>query len=119
MSNLKMDRVNSELARQIAKIIANEIKDPRLGSSIVGVTKAITTPDLKFAKVYLSIYAENKVIQEETLYTIMRSRGFIRNLLKGLVNMRNIPELTFLIDDSVDYGMKIESLLAKINIPKE
>lgn len=55
-----MERVNAELAKQITKVIAEDIKDPRLKDAIVGVTKVYTTPDLKYAKVYLSIYAKTK-----------------------------------------------------------
>lgn len=55
-----MERVNAELAKQITKVIAEDIKDPRLKDAIVGVTKVYTTPDLKYAKVYLSIYAKKQ-----------------------------------------------------------
>lgn len=111
---IKTERVNSELTRQITKIIAEDIKDPRLGDSIVGVTKVYTTPDLKYAKVYLSIYAKDDAARQETYYTICRSRTFIRNMLKDAVQIRLLPELTFLIDDSVDYSIKIENLLGQI-----
>ena len=62
---IKMERVNSELARQISKIIAEDVKDPRLHNAINGVTKHYTTPDLKYAKVYLSIYANSDEERQE------------------------------------------------------
>lgn len=111
---VKIERVNSELQKQISKVIAEEVKDPRLGSTLVGVTKVYTTPDLKYAKVYLSIFGKTPEEIQEAYYTVCRSKVFIRNKLKGLVQMRLIPELNFLIDDSVDYSVKIESLLLKI-----
>lgn len=111
---IKMERVNSELARQITKIIAEDIKDPRLNNAIVGVTKLYTTPDLKYAKVYLSIYAANDEERQEAYYTICRSRTFIRNMLKDSVQIRLLPELNFLIDDSVDYSIKIDEILNQI-----
>lgn len=111
---IKMERVNSELARQITKIIAEDIKDPRLHNAIVGVTKLYTTPDLKYAKVYLSIYAANDEERQEAYYTICRSRTFIRNMLKDSVQIRLLPELNFLIDDSVDYSIKIDEILNQI-----
>ena len=112
---IKMERVNSELAKQIANIIANDIKDPRMSGAIVGVTKLYTTPDLKFAKVYLSIYAADKNAQQEAYHTICRSKNFIRNMLKDRVQIRLLPELTVLIDDSVDYSIKIDKILNEIH----
>ncbi len=112
---IKTERVNSELAKQITKIISEDIKDPRLGNAIIGVTKLYTTPDLKYAKAYLSIYADSPESIKEAYYTVCRSKAFIRARLKEEVKMRLIPELNFLIDDSVDYSFKIEELLTKIN----
>ena len=68
---IKMERVNSELARQITKIIAEDVKDPRLHNAIIGVTKLYTTPDLKYAKVYLSIYASSEEERQEAYYTCL------------------------------------------------
>lgn len=116
---IKMERVNAELAKQITKVIAENVKDPRLGNAIVGVTKVYTTPDLKYAKVYLSIYADSKEKVEEAYYTICRSRNFIRNMLKDSVQIRLLPELNFLIDDSVDYSIKIDGLLNQIKKEQE
>ncbi len=116
---IKMERVNAELAKQITKIISEDIKDPRLGNAIVGVTKLYTTPDLKYAKVYLSIYAKTKDEIQEAYYTICRSKTFIRNMLKDTVQIRLLPELNFLIDDSVDYSIKIEGLLNEIKREQE
>lgn len=111
---IKMERVNSELARQITKIIAEDVKDPRLHNAIIGVTKLYTTPDLKYAKVYLSIYASSEEERQEAYYTVCRSKSFIRNMLKDSVQIRLLPELNFIIDDSVDYSIKIDEILNKI-----
>lgn len=111
---IKMERVNSELARQITKIIAEDVKDPRLHNAIIGVTKLYTTPDLKYAKVYLSIYASSEEESQEAYYTVCRSKTFIRNMLKDSVQIRLLPELNFIIDDSVDYSIKIDEILNKI-----
>lgn len=111
---IKMERVNSELASQITKIIAEDVKDPRLHNAIIGVTKLYTTPDLKYAKVYLSIYASSEEERQEAYYTVCRSKTFIRNMLKDSVQIRLLPELNFIIDDSVDYSIKIDEILNKI-----
>ncbi len=114
---VKLERVNSELQRQISKIISTDIKDPRVQNGIISVTKVKTTPDLKYAKVYLSIYADNENKKKEAFDTVVRSRVFIRNVLKDAVQMRLIPELNFVIDDSCEYGIKIDKILSGITIP--
>lgn len=114
---IKVERINSELQKQISKIIACDLKDPRLGKSIVGVTKVTTTPDLKYAKVYLSVYAENEDERAAALETVRRSKVFIRNMLKSAVQIRLLPDLDFRLDTSVDYGIKIDNLLSQIEIP--
>ena len=109
-----MERINAELARQIAKVIAEDIKDPRLGDAIIGVTKVHTTSDLKYAKVYLSVYAPTQELITEAYYTVCRAATFIRNRLKDSVQIRLLPELKFFIDDTIAHSVKIEELLAKI-----
>lgn len=114
---IRIERVNSELQKQIAAVIAHDLKDPRLGSGIVSVTKVSTTPDLKFAKVYLSVYAKTEEERLAALETARRSKNFIRNRLKELVQIRLLPDLDFRLDTSVDYGMKIDGILRTIDIP--
>lgn len=109
-----MERINSELARRIAEIIAEDIKDPRLGDAIIGVTKVRTTPDLKYAKVYVSVYATDKELVKEAYYTVCRAGTFIRNRLKDCVQMRLIPELNFVLDDTEEHSIVIEKILADI-----
>lgn len=116
---IRIERVNSELQRQIAAVISHDLKDPRLGSGIVSVTKVSTTPDLKFAKVYVSVYSASEDERAGAIETLKRSRTFIRNRLKELVEIRLLPELNFVLDTSVDYGMHIDSILKTIDIPAE
>ncbi|MBR2956002.1 MAG: 30S ribosome-binding factor RbfA [Clostridia bacterium] len=114
---IRIERVNGELQRQIAKVIANDIKDPRLQGALVSVTKVHTTPDLKYAKVHLSIYADSDEKKKEAFDTVVRSRAFIRNKMKDAVQIRLLPELNFVIDNSVDYGMHIDKILSTMVIP--
>ena len=111
---IKMERINAELTKQIAKVIAEDIKDPRLGDAIIGVTKVRTTPDLKYAKVYLSVYASSQELITEAFYTVCRAATFIRNRLKDSVQIRLLPELNFVLDDTLEHSAKIDELLAKI-----
>jgi ribosome-binding factor A len=114
---IRIERVNGELQRQIATVIANDIKDPRLQGALVSVTKVQTTPDLKYAKVHLSIYADTDEKKKEAFDTVVRSRSFIRNKMKDAVQIRLLPELNFVIDNSVDYGMHIDKILSTMVIP--
>ena len=111
---IKMERINSELTRQISKIIAEDIKDPRLGDAIIGITKVRTTPDLKYAKVYVSVYASDSELIKEAFYTVCRASVFIRNRLKDCVQMRLLPELNFVLDKTEEHSSVIENLLAQI-----
>ncbi len=111
---IKMERINSELTRQISKIIAEDIKDPRLGNAIIGITKVRTTPDLKYAKVYVSVYASDSELVKEAFYTVCRASVFIRNRLKDCVQMRLLPELSFVLDKTEEHSSVIENLLAQI-----
>jgi len=111
---IKMERINSELMRQISKIIAEDIKDPRLGDAIIGVTKVRTTPDLKYAKVYISVYASSNELVTEAYHTVCRASTFIRNRLKDCVQMRLLPELNFVLDKTEEHSVVIEQLLAQI-----
>lgn len=113
--SVKIDRINSELQKQISLIIAEQVKDPRMGSAIVGVTKVYTTPDLKYAKVYVSVYASSEEEAKSAFDTVCRSKAFIRNCLKETMKIRLIPELNFILDDSVDFGLKIEAIIKQIH----
>ncbi len=117
--NVKVDRINSELQRQISIIISEDIKDPRIGTAIISVTKVKTTPDLKYAKVYISVYTKdnNKEQQKESFDTVVRSALYIRNALKTRVKIRNIPELNFVLDTVEEEGSRIDEILRGLNIP--
>lgn len=111
---IKTERINAELARQISRIICEDIKDPRLGDAIIGVTKVLTTPDLKYAKVYVSVFAPTKELVTEAYYTVCRAATFIRNRLKDCVQIRLLPELNFVLDETEEHSAVIEELLARI-----
>ncbi len=116
---IRIERVNSEIQKQIALIIEQEIKNPIVKEAMVTVTDVKTTPDLKYAKVFLSIYASNEETKKAVFEAIEKSGLFIRNKLKNTMKIRLIPELTFSIDNSIDYGIKIDKILQSLNIPKE
>jgi len=107
---MNIDRVNAEMAKQIALIISRDLKDPRI-TGMISVTKVSVTQDLKFAKVYISVLNGDA---QTTFSIISGAAGHIRNELKSKVKIRTLPELKFFLDDSIEYGMKIENILKDI-----
>jgi ribosome-binding factor A len=106
---MRKDRVASILSREISDIIEHEIKDPRLG--FVTITTVDVSIDLKTAIVYFSSL-DNKT---EGLETLNRAKGYIRSSLAQRVRMKFIPNLEFKIDNSFEYGNKIDALLEEIS----
>ena len=110
-----MDRVNEELKKEISSVIDLKLKNPNI-TGMISVTKVKTSPDLKFARVYISIL--NSKSKKNTLEGLKNASGFIRSEIARNVNLRYTPELVFEIDDTMEYGAKIENILSEI-MPKE
>ena len=111
-NSVKSSRINSEVQREIAELIRSEIKDPRI-SPMTSVTKVDVTTDLKYCKVYISVYGDENS-KDDTLAGLKKASGFIRSQLAKRINLRNTPELTFIYDDSMEYGMYMANLIDKV-----
>ena len=111
----RLNRINEELKKEISQIISFELKNPDI-TGLLSVTRAKITPDLKYAKVYVSML--NSKNEEKTLEALKQSAGFIRSLIAKRINLRITPELVFEKDDSMEYGMKIDSILKELNQEK-
>ena len=107
-NNNRGNRVDEEVKKQVSSIIMNDIKDPNL-TGLISVTKAKVTPDLKYAKIYVSILNSKNI--DKTMQGLKDSAGFIRSQIAKNINLRVTPELVFELDDSLEYGMKIENIL--------
>ena len=107
----RLDRINEELKKEISHIITFDIKDPNL-TGLISVTRAKVTPDLKYAKVYVSILNAKSV--KEDLAILKKSSGLTRSLLARRMNLRITPEIIFELDDSMEYGARIDSILKDI-----
>ena len=92
-------------------IISYDLKEPKV-TGLVSVTRVKVTPDLRYAKVWVSIL--NAKNTEETLEGLKKSAGFIRAELAKRINLRYTPELSFVIDDSLEYGAKIDNILKEL-----
>lgn len=108
----RLNRIDEELKKELSQIISYELKNPD-ATGMISVTKVKITPDLKYAKVYVSIL--NSKNDEKTIEALKKSSGFIRSQIAKRVNLRITPELVFEKDDSMEYGMKIESILKDLN----
>jgi ribosome-binding factor A len=106
---MRKDRIASILSREISDIIEHEINDPRLG--FVTITTVDVSIDLKTAIVYFSSLDD----KAEGLETLNRAKGYIRSSLAHRVRMKFIPDLEFKIDNSFEYGKKIDGLLEEIS----
>lgn len=108
----RLNRINEELRKEISNIISFELKNPD-ATGLISVTKVKITPDLKYAKVYVSML--NSKNNEKTLEALKKSAGYIRTNIAKRINLRITPELVFEEDDSMEYGMKIDSILKNLN----
>ena len=110
----RMDKINEELRKELSIIIDTDLKNPHI-TGMISVTKVKTSPDLRYARVYISLLNCKNV--KETLDGLKSASGFMRTELAKRVNLRYTPELRFEIDDSMEYGARIENILKNI-IPK-
>ena len=112
----RLGRIDEEYRKEISQIIGYDLKNPNV-TGLISETKVKVTNDLKFAKVYVSnLNAKNT---KETLAGLKKSAGFIRSELAKRVNLRNTPEIIFELDDSMEYGARIDTILKEILPNKE
>lgn len=112
----RLGRIEEEYKKELSQIIGYELKNPNV-TGLISVTKVKVTNDLKYAKVYVSLL--NSKNRKETMVGLKKSAGFIRSELARKVNLRNTPELIFELDDSLEYGAKIDTILKEIMSKKE
>lgn len=112
-NSVKNTRINGEVQRTLAEIIRSEIKDPRINpmTSVVSVEVA---PDLKTCKAWISVLG-NEESQKDTLAGLKSAEGFIRNQLARKVNLRNTPEIRFILDQSIEYGVNMSKIIDEVN----
>jgi len=112
MAKFRVGRVGEQIKKELSQILQMELKDPRIG--FVTLTGVDVTNDLSQATVYLSVLGDDSQ-KEETLKALAKAQGFIRSELGRRVRLRHTPELIFKFDTSIEYGSRIEQLLAQLN----
>ena len=111
-NSIKNTRVNAEVQRELSNILRAGIKDPRVApmTSVVAVEVA---PDLKTCKAYISVLGDEKA-QMDTIRGLQSAEGYIRRELARTINMRNTPEIRFIVDQSIEYGVNISKKIDEV-----
>ncbi|MCR5376360.1 MAG: 30S ribosome-binding factor RbfA [Lachnospiraceae bacterium] len=105
--------VSQEVRRELSRLILEEVKDPRI-ARLTTVTDVYVAPDLKTAKVYVSVYGD-EAVKKETFTGLRNAAPFLRSMLAKNLNMRHTPQLFFTADDSLEYGMRMDALIASVS----
>lgn len=109
---IRPEKVAHLMRREIADILENRLRDPRLGSTVT-VTDVEVTQDLSFARVYVTVLGD-EAARAQALETLARASGFVRREIGGRLDLREVPEIRFVYDDSLDRGHRVEDLLRRI-----
>lgn len=112
-NSIKNTRINNEVLKELSNIIRSEIKDPRINpmTSVVAVN---VSPDLKTCKAYISVLGDVES-QQNTIKGLKSAEGYARSLLAKRINLRNTPEITFVLDQSIEYGVNMSRLIDEVN----
>lgn len=116
MPSNRIGRINEEIQRELSDLLRT-LKDPRVQKTMVSVTRVDTTADLRYAKVYVSVY--DKDLSREVFKGLKSSGGFLRHELADRLSLRYTPELVWEEDKSITYGARVLDILAKLDIPAD
>lgn len=108
-NSIKNTRINGEVLKELAGIIRGEIKDPRINPMTSVVTVEVA-PDLKTCKAYISVLGDEES-QKSTIAGLRSAEGYIRRELARRINLRNTPEITFVLDQSIEYGVRMSKMI--------
>lgn len=110
----RIERVNSLMRQELSELLQREVKDPRLGSSVI-VTGVETAPDMRHAKIFVSRLLGTEEEKRETLAALVSASGFLKRELAEKLRLRHIPDLTFEWDDSIERGAHLLELIDKVS----
>ena len=108
-NSIKNTRINGEVQQVLSEIIRGEIKDPRI-SPLTSVVSVSVAPDLKTCKAFISVLG-NEEAQENTMAGLKSAVGYVRRQLAKELNLRNTPEITFVLDQSIEYGVNMSKMI--------
>jgi ribosome-binding factor A len=113
MASNRIGRINEEIQKELASLLRN-LKDPRVQDTMISITHVETTPDLRWAKVYVSFLEEDKAA--DALKGLKSAGGYLRRELGRALNLRYTPELNWALDDSITYGAKMLKLINSLEV---
>ncbi len=116
MATNRIGRINEEIQKELASLIRN-LKDPRVQDTMISITHVETTPDLRYAKVYVSFLQEERA--KDALKGLQSAGGYLRRELGSALNLRHTPQLTWALDDSITYGAKMLKLINSLEVEKD
>ena len=118
-NSVKNIRINGEVQKALSEIIRSELKDPR-SHPMTSVVQVSVTPDLKICKAYISVLADEEQAKD-TIRGLKSAEGFIRTQLAKKINLRNTPEIFFVLDQSIEYGVRMSKLIDEVtkDLPDE
>ena len=111
-NSIKNTRINGEVQKALSDIIRSELKDPRI-HPMTSVVLVQVTPDLKYCKAYISVLGDEERAKD-ALTGLKSAVGYIRRELAHRVNLRNTPEITFVLDQSIEYGVNMSRLIDEV-----
>ena len=116
MASNRIGRINEEIQKELASLLRS-VKDPRVQDTMISVTHVETTPDLRYAKVYVSFLQEEKAA--DAMKGLKSAGGWLRRQLGSALNLRYTPELVWALDDSITYGAKMLKLINSLEVEKD
>ena len=116
MASNRIGRINEEIQKELANLIRN-LKDPRVQDTMISITHVETTPDLRYAKVYVSFLQEDRAA--DALKGLKSAGGYLRRELGRALQLRYTPELTWALDDSITYGAKMLKLINSLEVKND
>ncbi|MBR4017699.1 MAG: 30S ribosome-binding factor RbfA [Oscillospiraceae bacterium] len=116
MASNRIGRINEEIQKELSNLIRN-LKDPRVQDTMISITHVETTPDLRWAKVYVSFLQDDKA--KDALKGLKSAGGYLRRELGRALNLRYTPELNWALDDSITYGAKMLALINSLEVEKD
>ena len=116
MASNRIGRINEEIQKELASLLRT-VKDPRVQDTMISITHVETTPDLRYAKVYVSFLQEDRA--EGALKGLKSAGGYLRRQLSGALQLRYTPELVWALDDSITYGAKMLKLINSLEVKND
>ena len=116
MASNRIGRINEEIQKELSSLLRS-VKDPRVQDTMISITHVETTPDLRYAKVYVSFLQEERA--KDALKGLASAGGYLRRELGRTLNLRYTPELNWALDDSITYGAKMLKLINSLEVNKD